>query len=253
MKSLKNISLLLAFACAVPVYADKQTTATDVATQQTDVVVDAAPVVTSDEQSDVDAQTVIKDAHNLAIAETIGTYGLIASPLMVYGGLKLFDAAPLTPMLLGAAGTFLASLGLMYYFNNNFHNKYKSKLSEKSFKAALVIAYWEWLSYTTPIGLAFTAYMGVKAANLGGWATGAIVGTAAKKIGLSPIAALIGSAGIANAISTYIETSTKADDNKPVSTYQKALDFVSAYTKNLVQYGFITIAGGTAAAMCISK
>lgn len=247
MKSLKNISLLLAFACAVPVYADEQTTVIDVVAQQTDVAVDQAQVTAPDEQPDVDIKSLLEHAHNYAVAGAAGIYGIVGATTISCA--TFFATNSLKAALLVVGGGGLASLGLIGYL----HNKYKSKLGEKAFKAVQEIARLEFICYLLPLVIAGGTCTAVGFAEASGWVTGLLTGLLAKKAGLSATVAGMTAVGVATVIPTYTEMSSKADDDKQLSTYQKAIQFACVYGKNLAQYALIGAAGATAAAMCTSK
>lgn len=235
MKTIKNISLLLAFACALPVYADENQAST-VETQPTENI-----------EQKPNNQLILEASQTLSKSLAGLLYGSAAGAALMIATLHLTDSFKMA--LLGGGITAIAPIALHAYL----YKKYKAQCNEDEFKDAMTIAKGESLYYTLPLLLALGTYFTTSFAHFGGELIGLITGAIAKKAGANWLQAGIAGAGVALTIPSYLEAHAMSKEKKQPSYYDKTMNFAIAYAKNLTLVSFLAGAAGAAVWINIPK
>jgi hypothetical protein len=238
VKTLKNISFLLAFACAMPIVAIDQSEG------QKEALV---AMMQEAEQQNVDATNAVPDktepsmkdildaAHNYAVAGTTAWYGLAGGLVASHATLNATASLPMA--LLAGAGTMIASTSPMIYF----YNKYKNKFGE-AFKTVQNVAGQNMFMYTLPLMLGTCGYICTNWALKSSYLLGIVISKIAQALGLNTKTIGFTAASTAIAIPSYIEAAVQSDKEKPVNTYTTALKFMYAYARNCVILAFASAA-----------
>jgi hypothetical protein len=249
MKTLKNISFLLAFACAMPVVAIDQSEGAKEAVvakmQEVEQQNSDETKVVADKAEQPSMKDILDAANKYALAGATSLYGVAGGATAFVATLNATDSLKMA--LLAGGGTIAISAIPIIYF----YNKYKAQFGEK-FGMFREIAKSDLMMYMVPATIGAFAYSFTTIANIAGLGLGVVIGKAAQALGLGLKTATLTAAGTAIAIPSYIEARNRSDKKNPDSAYMTALEFMYAYAKNVVFLAFIgaTTAG---ALMCAQK
>ncbi len=225
MKNLKNISLLLSIACALPAYS---------ASAELDVEV---------QKTESESKPTLEVAHNLGVAGSVAVY---AVPTALAIGAATLAASNSPGLSLVAAGT---TITIPAAFCTYLYKKYKAQLSEEAFKDATFLASAKLAWSSIPLYVAILSWISFEFAKFAGVGTGALIGAVGQKIGLNPIQAGIAATGIALAVPSSFEAHALSEEREKTDSYQTALDFAMAYARNLAFFSFVGLAGCAGAGM----
>jgi len=235
MKTLKNISFLLAFACAIPAYAIESEAP----------IADTVKVATNEAEQPT-IKTILDSAHNYAVAGATSMYGLAGSAAAFAGTLVATDSLKMA-FLAGGGTIALSAIPAIY-----FYNKYKAQFGEK-FKTLQDIARPDMLMYMMPLMIGATAYTWSNIASAGGYCLGAVIGKAAQALGLGLKTAGFAALSTAIAIPSYVEARNQSDEKNPDSAYMTALKCMYASAKNFVCLSFAITAAASAVMYAAQK
>jgi hypothetical protein len=237
MKTLKNISFLLAFACAVPAYATEQETPV----AETTVALDGS------EQPDV--KVICDAAGKYAAAVAAPLYGLAGGAAMIQAVFGATDSVELA-LLAGGSTIALSVIPAIYLYN-----AYKTKFGEK-FETLREIAKPDTFMYILPLLIGASGYFASNIAGFGGVALGTIIHGASRVLGLSLQTTLLTTFGVATAVPSYLQARNSSenfgrssDEKKYDGTYTTVLKFTYAYAKNVAIMSFI---GGAVAPILLN-
>jgi hypothetical protein len=249
MKTLKKISFLLSFACAMPVVAiDQNEGAKEVVVAKMQEVeqqkADATNAV-DDKAEQPSVEVTVNSVRNLAAAGATALYGVVGGLGVMAATLAVTDSTKIA-LLAGGGIAAVAALPAIY-----FYKKYKAQFGE-NFKIVRECAQSDFLIYMLPLEIVGATYAFATIANIGGYGLGAVIGKAAQALGIGFKATMLTAAGTAIAIPSYIEARVQSDKKNPDSAYWTALKFMGTYAKNFV---IMSLVGAVTAGalMCAQK